>query len=90
MQAGIEHFLLLAALICIQLAQAHERAKCPGVKAGALGLGVDIANVVGGRLFFFLKALDAFNESFQLVFGKSGWLGFFFFSWGGWQASTSP
>jgi hypothetical protein len=28
--------------------------------------------------FFFLESLDAFNESFQLIFGKAGgWLFFF-------------
>src|SRR4029079_6469465 len=45
-QIGVEHFLLLAALVRIQLAQSHDRAQRLCVEAGSFGLGVDVPYIV--------------------------------------------
>jgi hypothetical protein len=58
-QVGIENLLLLTALVGVELPQSHDRAQSLGVEAGAFRFGVDVADVVGGRLFLFLEALDA-------------------------------
>ena len=38
-----------------------------GVVAGRLGLGVDVLDVIGDALFFFLEPLDALDEQAQLL-----------------------
>ncbi len=51
--------------------QADHLAHDLGVEAGALGLGIDLADVVGQRLLFFFKALDALDEGTQMLFGEA-------------------
>jgi hypothetical protein len=78
MQVGIENLLLLAALVGVELAQAHDRAQSLGIETGAFRFGIHVSDVVGGGLFLFLEALDALDESLQLILGKAGCRLFFF------------
>ena len=78
---GVEHFLLLAAFVGVELAQAHDRAQRLDVEAVALGLGIDVADVVGGRLLLLLEPLDALDDGFELILGEAGG-GLFFFGCG--------
>jgi hypothetical protein len=71
-RVGIENLLLLAALVGVELAQAHDRAQGLGIEAGAFRFGVHVADVAGGGLFLFLEALDALDKGFQLILGKAG------------------
>src|SRR6185437_8136031 len=81
---GLEHGLLLAALVDILLAQADDGAQSLNVEAVALGLGIDVADIVGSRLLFLLKPLDALDNSLELVLGEAGsWLIFFGGGYGG-------
>ena len=60
------------ALVLVLLAQAHDRAQRLHVVAVALGLGVDVADVVGDRLLLFLEPLDALDEGLELILGEIG------------------
>ena len=68
---GFEQRLLLLALVAVLLAQADNDTQCLDVKAVALGLGIDIANVVGDRFFLFLEPLDPLDKGFELILGKT-------------------
>ena len=72
MHVGFQHGLLLAALVGVLLAQAHDGAQRLDVEAGALGLGIDVADVVGGRLLLLLEPLDALDEGLELILGEAG------------------
>jgi hypothetical protein len=72
MHVGLEHGLLLAALVGVLLAQADDGAQRLDVEAVALGFGIDVADVVGGRLLFLLEPLDALDNSLELVLGEAG------------------
>ena len=37
-----------------------------------LGLGIDVANIIGDALLFFFEALDALDQEAQAVVGGSG------------------
>src|SRR3979409_2424684 len=56
---GLENRLVFHALVLVLLAQTHDRTQRLHVVAVALGLAVDVADVVGDRLFLFLEPLDA-------------------------------
>src|SRR3984957_19167277 len=71
MQVGLQYSLLLLALVDVLLAQPHHRAQRFHIEAVALGLGIDVANVVGDRLLFLFEALDAFDKGLELVFGET-------------------
>src|SRR5205085_8088135 len=43
-----------------------------GVETGGLGLGVDVANVVGERLLLLFESLDAFDKGFEVILGNAG------------------
>src|SRR6516225_8152318 len=68
---GFEQRLLLLALVAVLLAQADNDTQCLDVKAVALGLGIDIANVVADRFFLFLEPLDPLDKGFELILGKT-------------------
>ena len=70
-QVGFQYSLLLLALVDVLLAQPHHRAQRFHIEAVALGLGIDVANVVGDRLLFFFEALDAFDKGLELIFGET-------------------
>ena len=72
MHVGLEHGLLLAALVGVLLAQADDGAQRLDVEAVALGLGIDVADVVGGRLLFLLEPLDALDDGLELILGEAG------------------
>src|SRR5689334_23997029 len=52
---GLEHRLVLDPLVLVLLAQTYHRAHGLHVVAVALGLGVDVADVVGDRLLLLLE-----------------------------------
>src|SRR4051794_6990655 len=66
----LENRLGLGALVRVLLAHAHDGAQRLDVVAVALGLGEDVADVVGDRLLFFLQPLDALDDGLELVLGK--------------------
>jgi len=51
LHVGFQDGLLLLPLVGILLAQAYDATQCLDVEAVALALGIDIANIVGNRLF---------------------------------------
>src|SRR6201993_3999415 len=59
---GLQDGLLLLALVGILLAQPHDGAQRLHVVAVALALGIDVTDVVGGRLLLFLQPLDALDD----------------------------
>src|SRR3974390_2236326 len=71
MQIGFEQRLLLLALVDILFAQADNNTQRLDVKAVALGLGVDVADIIGDRLFLFLHPFDPLDEGFELIFGET-------------------
>ncbi len=79
---GFDDGLVLAALIDILLAQPHDDPQRLHVEAVALGLGVDVLDVVGDRLLLFLQPLHALDEGLELVLRKAG-RGLFLFVHGG-------
>src|SRR5208282_6049024 len=70
-QVGLENGLLLLALVDVLLAQPHHSAQRLDVETVALGLGKDVANVVGDRLLLFFEPLDAFDERLELILGEA-------------------
>ena len=70
-QVGLENGLLLLALVDVLLAQPHDCAQGLDVEAVGFGLAIDVADVVGDRLLFLLQALDALDESLELVLGEA-------------------
>ena len=54
-------------MVLLHLPQPHDRAHRLGVVAVRLGLGIDVLDVVGDRLFLFLQPLDTFDEQAKLV-----------------------
>src|SRR5687768_10449767 len=69
---GVEDHFHLGAVVGLHLPEADDLAHDLGVVADRLGFGVDIADVVGDALFFFLEAFDALDEEAQAVVGGSG------------------
>src|SRR5437016_2209252 len=72
MHVGFQDRPLLSALLDILLAQPHDRAQRLDVEAVALGLHIDVADVIGERLLLLLEALDSLREGFQVILRKSG------------------
>src|SRR5208282_3632027 len=63
----VEERLLLLALGAVQLAQADDLAQHPEIEAAALGLGVDVADIVRERLLLILQPLDPLDQRAQLL-----------------------
>ena len=59
------------ALVGVLLAHPHDGAQRLDVIAVALGLGIDVADVVGNGLLFFFQPLDALDDGLELVLGES-------------------
>ena len=51
----------------VLLADAHDLPQHLGIEAIALGLGIDLPDIVGDRLLLFFHSLDAFDERPQLI-----------------------
>ena len=64
---GFEQGVGFLADVAFQPAQRDDLAHRLGVVAGRLGLGVDVLDVVGDALLFFLEPLDPLDEQPQLV-----------------------
>src|SRR5262249_27165315 len=69
---GLEHRLVFHPLVLVLLAQAHHGTHGLHVVAVALGLGIDVADIVGNRLLLLLEPLDALDESLELILGETG------------------
>src|SRR5690606_9271237 len=67
----IENRLFFLPLGLVLLAQPDKRADSPGVEARTLRFGVNFLDIVGDRLLFFLKTLDALDQGAQLAGGDS-------------------
>ena len=67
MHVEVEERFLLLAFGRILLPQPHHRADDLGIVAVRLGLRVDILDVVGDRLLFFLELLDPLDDGTELV-----------------------
>src|SRR6478609_5964624 len=67
LQIEVEDRLFLLALFEIALAQRDDLAQHLDVVAVALGLGIDLLDVVGDRLLLFLEALDALHDALELI-----------------------
>ena len=67
----VEDGFHLAAVVGLHLPQADDLAHDLGVVTLALGLRIDVADVVSDALFLFLKPLDAFDEQPQLIGGDN-------------------
>ena len=70
LQIGIQDRLLLGALVGVLLAHADDGAQRLDVVAVALGFAVDVLDVVGNRLLFLFKPLDALDDGLELVLGE--------------------
>src|SRR5215470_9493560 len=71
MHIGLQDRFLLLALVGILLAHPHDGAQRLDVEARALGLRIDVADVVGDRLLFLLQPLDALDEGLELILAES-------------------
>src|SRR5665647_851626 len=67
---GFQDGFLFGALIGVLLAQADDGAQRLDVEAVALGLRIDVADIIRDRLLFFFQPLDALDDGLELVFGK--------------------
>ena len=67
LQIEVEDRLLLGPLIGVALADGDDLAQHLDVVAVALGLGVDLLDVVGDGLLLFLETLDALHDALELV-----------------------
>src|SRR5712692_1199527 len=70
LHVGFENGFLLGALVGVLLAQTHDRAQRLDVEAVALGLGVDVADIVGDGFLLFFQPLDALDDGLELIFCK--------------------
>src|SRR4029078_9883832 len=68
---GLQHRVLLLAVVGLHSSQPYDHAHDLGVVAVGLGLGVDVADIVGDALLLFLEALDPLDEQPQLI-GRDG------------------
>src|SRR6202166_716244 len=59
LHVGFQDGFLLGALVFVLLAQANDGTQRLDVEAVALGFRIDVADIVGDRLFFFFQPLDA-------------------------------
>src|ERR1700751_5431318 len=71
MQISVQDRFLLLAFVDILLAQTDDDTQGLDVKTGALGLRIDVANVLGDRLFLFFEAFDTLDEGFKLLLGET-------------------
>ena len=62
---GVGDGIHLGPIVGGHLPQADDLAHDLGVVTDRLGLGVDVADIVGDALLFFLEALDAFEQTTQ-------------------------
>src|SRR5258708_7109822 len=72
LHVGFQDGFLFGPLVGVLLAQAHDGAQRLDVEAVALGLRIDVADVVRDRLLFFFQPLDALDDGLELVFCKFG------------------
>src|SRR4029079_5252610 len=68
---SLQHRVLLLAGVGLHFSQPYDHAHDLGVVAVGLGLGVDVADIVGDALLFCLQALDPLDEQPQLI-GRDG------------------
>src|SRR5262245_63594671 len=71
MHVGLQDRLLFLALVDILLAHPYDRPQRLDVEARALGLRIDVADIVGDRLLFLLQPLDALDEGLELILAES-------------------
>jgi len=69
---GIEDRFHLGPVVGLHFPQAHDLAHDLAVVADRLGLCVDVADIVGDALLFFLEAFDALDQEAQAVVGRFG------------------
>src|SRR5580698_5516770 len=70
-QVGLENSLVLLTLVDVLLAQPHHDAQRFDVEAVALGLRVNVADVVGDRLLLLFEPLDALDDRLELILGEA-------------------
>src|SRR5262249_25520068 len=68
---GVQDRFLLFAFVHILLAQADDDPQGFDVEAVALGLRIDVANVLGDCLLLFFEAFDALDERLELLLGET-------------------
>src|SRR6185437_4709073 len=66
---GFEQRLLLVEIGLVHFPDLHDLPHDLDLEAVRLGLRIDVANIVGERLLFFLEALDPLDERFQALSG---------------------
>jgi len=59
--------------VCLHFPQPHDHPHDLGIIAVGLGLGIDVADIVGDAFLFFLEPLDPLDEQPQLI-GRDGTL----------------
>jgi hypothetical protein len=69
---GLDDRLLFAPLVGVLLAQPHDDTERLDVETVALGLGIDVADIVGDRLLLFFQPLHALDKGLELVLRKAG------------------
>ncbi|EAS50692.1 hypothetical protein SI859A1_00815 [Aurantimonas manganoxydans SI85-9A1] len=69
LEVEIEDRFLLLALVLVLLAQRDHAAQHLGVETVALGLGIDVLDVVADRLLLFLEPFDPLDKGSQLILG---------------------
>ena len=72
LQIQIEHRFLFLEVGLVEFPHPHHLAHDLGVEAGALGLGIDFADIGGQRRALLLQPLDAVDEGFEMFFGEAG------------------
>ena len=70
-QIGLEDSLVLLALVAVLFAHAHHDAQRLDVEAVALGLGIDVADIVRDGFLFFFELFHAFDERLELILGET-------------------
>src|SRR5262245_19701648 len=64
---GLQDGFLFLTLVRILLAVANDGSQCLDVETIALGLAVNILDVVRDRLLLFFEPLDAFDDRLELI-----------------------
>ena len=72
LHVGFQDGFLFRPLVGVLLAQAHDGAQRLDVEAVALGLGIDVADVVRDGLLLFFQPLDALDDGLELIFREFG------------------
>src|SRR5271170_2808049 len=71
----VEQGFLLVEIVLVHPPDTNDLTHDPGVKAGALGLGVDLLDVGAERAPFLLEPLDPLDERAQPLAGNSSDIG---------------